>query len=256
MGAVLHTVNLRLGPDELAYLLHHAEDGVVIADGSLLPILAAKPEILDGVRTLVVVGPPEADVAVPTVDFDELVGPADPMLNIGFGGPDEIVEVDGRDGDVGFRRADHDERAHAAQDLRRSGEHRQQRAVGDDDTVLGVMQQVRQLVGAETEIDRVQHRPHARHREVGDGVPVVIPAHRGDAIPRLARRDRAAPTPDDRPTRRARRTCAASSSHRPAIDDRAVAVHVPSVAQDHPDAEVEVGHRALHVAALPAGTPR
>jgi fatty-acyl-CoA synthase len=80
MGAVLHTVNLRLGSDELAYLLHHAEDRVVIADGSLLPILAAKPEILDGVRMLVVIGRPEADVAVPTVDFDELVASADPTF--------------------------------------------------------------------------------------------------------------------------------------------------------------------------------
>ena len=81
MGAVLHTVNLRLGSDELAYLLHHAEDRVVVADGSLLPILATKPDILEGVRTLVVVGTPEADVRVPTVDFDELVASADPAFS-------------------------------------------------------------------------------------------------------------------------------------------------------------------------------
>ena len=77
MGAVLHTVNLRLASDELAYVLHHAGDGVVIADGSLLPILAASPEILSDVRTLVVVGEPEGEVAVPTVDFDDLVAEGD-----------------------------------------------------------------------------------------------------------------------------------------------------------------------------------
>jgi fatty-acyl-CoA synthase len=40
-GAVLHTLNLRLHADELGYIARHAEDRVVIADRSLLPLLAA-----------------------------------------------------------------------------------------------------------------------------------------------------------------------------------------------------------------------
>jgi fatty-acyl-CoA synthase len=39
MGAVLHTLNLRLHPDELAYIARHADDQVVIVDESLLPLL-------------------------------------------------------------------------------------------------------------------------------------------------------------------------------------------------------------------------
>jgi fatty-acyl-CoA synthase len=39
MGAVLHTLNLRLHPDELAYIARHAEDQVVVVDASLLPLL-------------------------------------------------------------------------------------------------------------------------------------------------------------------------------------------------------------------------
>ncbi len=39
MGAVLHTLNLRLDPDDLAYIASHAGDRVVIADRSLLPLL-------------------------------------------------------------------------------------------------------------------------------------------------------------------------------------------------------------------------
>ena len=39
MGAVLHTLNLRLHADELAYIARHAEDQVLVVDESLLPLL-------------------------------------------------------------------------------------------------------------------------------------------------------------------------------------------------------------------------
>jgi len=39
-GGVLHTLNLRLHPDELAYIVNHAEDRFLIVDDTLLPILA------------------------------------------------------------------------------------------------------------------------------------------------------------------------------------------------------------------------
>jgi fatty-acyl-CoA synthase len=37
MGAVLHTLNLRLPPEQLAYVINHAEDEAIIVDGSLPP---------------------------------------------------------------------------------------------------------------------------------------------------------------------------------------------------------------------------
>ena len=40
MGAVLHTLNIRLFPEQLVYIVNHAEDQVVIVDGSVLPLLA------------------------------------------------------------------------------------------------------------------------------------------------------------------------------------------------------------------------
>jgi fatty-acyl-CoA synthase len=49
-GAVLHTVNLRLDPEEIRYVLDHADDRVVVADSALLPLLAparaARPDML------------------------------------------------------------------------------------------------------------------------------------------------------------------------------------------------------------------
>src|SRR5260370_39991682 len=38
VGAVLHTLNLRLFPGDLAYIANHAEDKALIVDQSLLPL--------------------------------------------------------------------------------------------------------------------------------------------------------------------------------------------------------------------------
>src|SRR5579863_4068363 len=46
MGAVLHTLNLRLHPGDLAYIINDADDRVLILDESLLPLLERlRPEI-------------------------------------------------------------------------------------------------------------------------------------------------------------------------------------------------------------------
>ncbi|MGW9041214.1 long-chain fatty acid--CoA ligase [Streptomyces lydicus] len=57
MGAVLHTLNLRLPAEQLAWIANHAADPVIIVDGSLLPILAPLLPQLPAVRHLVVSGP-------------------------------------------------------------------------------------------------------------------------------------------------------------------------------------------------------
>ena len=37
MGAVLHTLNIRLFPEQLAYVVNHAQDRVMLVDDSLVP---------------------------------------------------------------------------------------------------------------------------------------------------------------------------------------------------------------------------
>jgi acyl-CoA synthetase (AMP-forming)/AMP-acid ligase II len=56
MGAVLHTLNLRLFPEQLTYIADHAEDEVVLADASLIPLLAGVLGDLKTVKHVVVVG--------------------------------------------------------------------------------------------------------------------------------------------------------------------------------------------------------
>ena len=40
MGAVMHTLNLRLSPDQVGYIATHAGDYAVIVDASLIPLFA------------------------------------------------------------------------------------------------------------------------------------------------------------------------------------------------------------------------
>src|SRR3954447_21046472 len=56
MGAVLHTLNIRLFPDQVVYIANHAEDQIVIVDSSLLPLCARVIGELTMVHTVIVTG--------------------------------------------------------------------------------------------------------------------------------------------------------------------------------------------------------
>jgi len=60
MGAVLHTLNLRLDPAQLGYIANHAEDYAVIVDDSLVPLLAQVLGHATTIRHILVTGPAEA----------------------------------------------------------------------------------------------------------------------------------------------------------------------------------------------------
>lgn len=54
MGAVLHTINIRLSPEHLAYIINHAEDQVVLVDEDLIPILEKIQDQLPTVKAYVI----------------------------------------------------------------------------------------------------------------------------------------------------------------------------------------------------------
>jgi fatty-acyl-CoA synthase len=56
MGAVLHTLNIRLFPEQLTYIANHAEDQVVFVDDSLVPVLEKVAHTFETVRHYVIVG--------------------------------------------------------------------------------------------------------------------------------------------------------------------------------------------------------
>ena len=53
-GAVLHTLNLRLAADQLAYIINHADDQVIFVDASLVPLLDQIRGELPNLRDVVV----------------------------------------------------------------------------------------------------------------------------------------------------------------------------------------------------------
>src|SRR5215210_8142662 len=53
-GRVLHTLNIRLFPDDITYIANHAEDEVVFVDGSLLKMFWPLVDGLETVKHVVV----------------------------------------------------------------------------------------------------------------------------------------------------------------------------------------------------------
>jgi fatty-acyl-CoA synthase len=70
LGAVLHTLNLRLRPEELASIARHAEDRAVIVDASLLPLLASFREQGGFQKVIVIDGGPAPAEAL---DYEALL---------------------------------------------------------------------------------------------------------------------------------------------------------------------------------------
>lgn len=56
MGAVLHTLNLRLTAEQLGYISDHADDKVIIADVSVAPLLAKALPTMSSVHTVIAAG--------------------------------------------------------------------------------------------------------------------------------------------------------------------------------------------------------
>ena len=115
--------------------------------------------------------------------------------------------------------------------------------------VLGVVDDVGQLLGREPDVQRVQHRPHAGDGEVGLQVALVVPAEGADPVALL-----------DAEAGQGRRQLLGPGGHlgeggravpaRLDGDDGAVAVHLLPVAQDVADQERGVLHGAFHAPSM------
>src|SRR3954453_21521902 len=77
MGAILHTLNLRLPPEQLVFIVNHAADRVVLVNGTLLPLLAPLLPHLPTIDHVVVSGIGDRSVLdgldVRVHDYEELL---------------------------------------------------------------------------------------------------------------------------------------------------------------------------------------
>jgi acyl-CoA synthetase (AMP-forming)/AMP-acid ligase II len=81
MGATLHTVNVRLSPEQILYTINHAKDDVILVNSEFLPILEQIWDRVEGVKSLVWIddtgGRP--NTALPfAAEYETLLAGADP----------------------------------------------------------------------------------------------------------------------------------------------------------------------------------
>ena len=88
MGAVMHTLNIRLAAEQIRYIIGHAEDSVILADASLAPVLApvlaAGGDELKTLRHLIVYGDGDRSALPGAIDYEELLAAERP----GFAWPE------------------------------------------------------------------------------------------------------------------------------------------------------------------------
>jgi fatty-acyl-CoA synthase len=78
MGAVLHTLNIRLHADQIVWIANHAGDRVLFVDAPLLPLLAPLLPRLSTVTHVVVMGEADRSALPASRDYEELLAEAAP----------------------------------------------------------------------------------------------------------------------------------------------------------------------------------
>jgi fatty-acyl-CoA synthase len=85
MGAVLHTVNVRLSPEQLLYTINHADDAVILVNADFLPVLEQVWDRIDSGKKLVLLS--DGDAAPATClplagEYEALLAAADPYFDL------------------------------------------------------------------------------------------------------------------------------------------------------------------------------
>ena len=78
MGAIMHTVNIRLSPEHIAYVINHAEDRAIILDASLLELFEPVLPLLQTVEQIILVGgqPDQLPGDIPCHRYETLLASA------------------------------------------------------------------------------------------------------------------------------------------------------------------------------------
>src|SRR5947199_10616229 len=75
LGAVLHTLNIRLFAEQLVYIINNAEDKIIFVDGDLVPLLEVFADQLKTVKQYVIMGeaPQASGKLQPAVDYETFI---------------------------------------------------------------------------------------------------------------------------------------------------------------------------------------
>jgi fatty-acyl-CoA synthase len=78
VGAVLHTLNIRLFEQQVTYIVNHAEDRVIFVDDSLVPVLERLAPTFETVECYVVMGEGDAGSLPNALRYEELLAQVGP----------------------------------------------------------------------------------------------------------------------------------------------------------------------------------
>jgi len=83
IGAVLHTVNIRLSPEQLVYTIDHAEDDIILVNGEFVPLIEQIKGRIDTVKNYVLLAdgkqPPTASIPF-VAEYEDMIKTADPLV--------------------------------------------------------------------------------------------------------------------------------------------------------------------------------
>ncbi|SMQ66398.1 fatty-acyl-CoA synthase [Bacillus sp. OV166] len=84
MGAVLHTINIRLSPQHISYIINHAEDKILLVDSDILPLLEKCASELKTVKAFIIMTDekelPKTTLS-PVYHYESLLSEADPTFH-------------------------------------------------------------------------------------------------------------------------------------------------------------------------------
>lgn len=90
-GAVLHTINIRLSPQHISYIINHAEDKVLLIDADLLPLIEQVKDELTTVKAFIIMTDedelPDTKLT-PAYHYEKLISEMNPEFQF----PEDIDE--------------------------------------------------------------------------------------------------------------------------------------------------------------------
>lgn len=79
MGAIMHTVNIRLSAEHIAYIINHADSRVVLLDASLVDVFAPVLPLLECVEHIMLIGDGDLDTDINTLDYRDYLAEHEPL---------------------------------------------------------------------------------------------------------------------------------------------------------------------------------
>lgn len=79
MGAIMHTVNIRLSAEHIAYVINHAGDRVVLLDASLMDVFRPVIPLLETVTKIIFIGESDQISGFECLDYESLLLSHQPM---------------------------------------------------------------------------------------------------------------------------------------------------------------------------------